>query len=188
MTGAGRIILINGASSSGKSTLARAVQARIEAPFLHYSIDHLRDSGAVPMERLRSREFLWRDLREAFFEGFERSVVAFAGAGNDLIVDHIMESREWTLRLAGRLADFDVFFVGVRCPLDVLERRELARGDRPAGDARRDHDAVHAYCLYDAELDGTAAPEKSAQALIALWRARAQPSALEKLRAGRSTS
>ena len=51
------IIFLHGASSSGKSTLARAVQAKIDEPFWHYSIDHLRDSGIVPMARIRARRF-----------------------------------------------------------------------------------------------------------------------------------
>jgi chloramphenicol 3-O phosphotransferase len=73
----GRIILLNGASSSGKSSIARAVQAKIEDPFWHISIDHLRDAGVLPMDRFRSGEFKWSQARDAFFEGFERSLLAY---------------------------------------------------------------------------------------------------------------
>lgn len=149
----GRIILLNGASSSGKSSLARAVQARIEEPFWHISIDHLRDSGVLPTARIRSGEFQWTAMRDAFFEGFEQSLLAYVRCGNNLIVEHIMESRAWLLRLAGLLAGQDVFFVGLHCDLGELERREAARGDRRIGDARRDFHQVHSYCRYDAELD-----------------------------------
>ena len=48
----GRIILLNGASSSGKTVLARALRDRIENPFWHLSIDHFRDSGALPIARI----------------------------------------------------------------------------------------------------------------------------------------
>jgi chloramphenicol 3-O-phosphotransferase len=54
---AGQMILLNGASSSGKSSLARAVQATIDRPFWHISIDHLRDSGVLPSARIKSGEF-----------------------------------------------------------------------------------------------------------------------------------
>ncbi|MGA1600219.1 MAG: phosphotransferase-like protein [bacterium] len=37
----GNVILLNGASSSGKSTLAQDLQARLDEPFWHFSIDHL---------------------------------------------------------------------------------------------------------------------------------------------------
>ncbi len=178
----GRIILLNGASSSGKSSLARAVQARIETPFWHISIDHLRDSGVLPSARIKSGEFDWRAMREAFFLGFERSLLAYVEAGNDLIVEHIMESEAWLLRLADTLAGHDVFFVGVHCALEELERRERERGDRPIGDARRDFHRIHSYCLYDIEVDAMQDRDANADAVIAAWRARSKPAAFEWLR------
>ena len=178
----GRIILLNGASSSGKSSLARALQARIDSPFWHISIDHLRDSGVLPTARIRSKEFDWHAMREPFFIGFERSLLAYAEAGNDLIVEHIMESEAWLLRLADTLAEQDVFFVGVHCDLAELERRELARGDRRLGDARRDHFRIHTYCLYDCEVDGVDGPAANADIVIAAWKDRVRPAAFDRLR------
>jgi chloramphenicol 3-O phosphotransferase len=177
----GKIILLNGASSSGKSSLARAVQARIEEPFWHISIDHLRDSGVLPTVRIRSGEFPWTSMRDAFFEGFEHSLPAYVRCGNNLIVEHIMENRAWLLRLARLLEGQDVFFVGLHCDLAELERREIARGDRKVGDARRDFHQVHSYCRYDAELDSAIASEANADRLIAAWHARTPPSALQRL-------
>lgn len=182
---AGRIILLNGASSSGKSSLARAIQARIDRPFWHISIDHLRDSGVLPTTRIKSGEFDWRAMREAFFLGFERSLLAYVEAGNDLVVEHIMESEAWLLRLADTLAGQDVFFVGVHCALEELERRERERGDRPIGDARRDFHRIHSWCVYDLEVDGMRDRDASAEAVIAAWRTRSHPSAFERLRQGR---
>lgn len=178
----GRIILLNGASSSGKSSLARALQARIDTPFWHISIDHLRDSGVLPTARIKNGEFNWRTMRESFFLGFERSLRAYVEAGNDLIVEHIMESEDWLLRLAATLDGQDVFFVGVHCELAELERRELARGDRPVGDARRDYFRIHSYCVYDLEVDGTHDAEANADAVIAAWQSRTRPAAFARLR------
>lgn len=177
----GKIILLNGASSSGKSSLARAVQARIEEPFWHISIDHLRDSGVLPTARIRSGEFQWAAMRDAFFEGFEQSLTAYVRCGNNLIVEHIMESCAWLLRLVRLLADEDVFFVGLHCDLAELERREIARGDRNVGDARRDYHQIHSYCLYDTELDSASPPETNADRLVAAWRSRTAPSAFQRL-------
>lgn len=176
----GRIILLNGASSSGKSTLARALQAQMPEPFWHISIDHLRDSGVLPSERIRAKEFDWRTMREPFFIGFERSLVAYAEAGNDLIVEHIMENAAWFERLVRTLAGQDVFFVGVHCRLDELERREIARGDRPIGDARRDFHSIHSYCSYDFEIDGLQKAASNAEKLIVAWQQRKRSSAFER--------
>src|SRR4029434_10637338 len=95
----GKVILINGASSAGKSTLARAVQKQIDEPFWHLSIDHLRESGVLPLDRVRTRDFAWESMRPAFFQGFHNALPAIAAAGNNLIVDHIVETRDWMTSL-----------------------------------------------------------------------------------------
>jgi chloramphenicol 3-O phosphotransferase len=177
----GKLILLNGASSSGKSSIARAVQARIEQPFWHISIDHLRDSGVLPLDRIRSGEFDWAAMRGGFFQGFEQSLAAYAGCGANLIVEYIVETPEWMRRLLQVLQGLDVFFVGVHCDLGELERRELARGDRRLGDARRDYDTTHRHCLYDLELETSLPPNTLADRLIAAWRARGRPSAFDRL-------
>jgi chloramphenicol 3-O phosphotransferase len=177
----GKLILLNGASSSGKSSIARAVQARIEQPFWHISIDHLRDAGVLPLDRIRSGEFDWAKMREGFFRGFEQSLAAYAGHGANLIVEYIVETPGWMRRLLQVLQGLDVFFVGVHCDLEELERGELARGDRRLGDARRDYDAIHRHCLYDLELETNLPPNVLADRLIAAWRARGRPSAFERL-------
>ena len=167
--GAGRIILLHGASSSGKSSIARALQARLPSPFWHISIDHLRDAGVLPLDRIRRGEFAWAEMRDAFFLGFERSLAAYAETGNDLVVEYIVETADWMQRLVATLSRFDVFLVGVPCPLDELERRERARGDRPVGDARRDFFTVHGHTAYDFEVDATAPPERNADLIIEAW-------------------
>ena len=91
----GKIILLNGASSSGKSTLARALQGALDEPFWHFSIDHLIAANVLPMGRIEGGEFSWRDMRPQFFDGFHRCLPALAGAGNNLIVEYIVEQEAW---------------------------------------------------------------------------------------------
>jgi chloramphenicol 3-O phosphotransferase len=180
----GKIILINGASSSGKSTLARALQNTLAEPFWHYSIDHLRDANVLPMTRIKRGEFPWAGQRPAFFDGFHRSVAAFAEAGNHLIVEHIVETEAWMARLVQLLRGLDVFFVGLHCALPELERREAARGDRRIGEARDDHRVIHTFAVYDLELDGMQPAESNVSRLIAAWQSRDRPNAFDKM-AGR---
>ena len=179
----GQVILLNGASSAGKTSIATALQDAIDEPFLRYGFDHLRDSGVLPLERFRRGDFAWPALREPFFEGLHRSMRAFADAGSNLIVDHIVETPSWMARLVELLSSVDVFFVGVHCPPEELERREIARGDRRPGEARRDYDVVHAHATYDLELDSLQPPAKNAALLIAAWRQRSRPSAFERMAA-----
>jgi len=177
----GKIILINGASSAGKSTLARALQQRLPEPFLHWSFDQLRASNALPMARIRSGELDWARMRPAVFDGFHRSLPVFARAGNNLIVDHIIEQSQWMADLVQLLAPFDVFFVGVHCPLPELERRERQRGDRRPGEARRDFHAVHRFAEYDLAIDATQPNEDNVARLITAWRVRSRPTAFERI-------
>ena len=176
----GRIILVNGASSSGKTTLCRALQASLDAPFWHYSIDHFRGS-VLPWERIKTGEFPWPSLRLAYFDGFHRCLPALAEAGNNLIVDHIVETPRSMSDLLRLLDAIDVYFVGVHCPLDELERRERARGDRRPGEARGDYASVHAHCTYDLEIDGTLDVGNNVDAVIAAWRARRPPGAFGRM-------
>lgn len=177
----GKIILVNGASSSGKSTLSRALQAKLDEPFWHFSIDHLREAGVLPMRRIRSGEFSWQAMRPAFFEGFHRSLPALAGAGNNLIVEHIVETEAWMHRLVQLLKPFDVFFVGIHCPLPELERREIERGDRRIGEARQDYAMTHTFGFYDIEVDSTEPLEQNVDTVIAAWKARKRPSAFDRM-------
>lgn len=175
------VILVNGASSAGKSTLCKALQARMREPFWHYSIDHFR-ADVLPWERIRAGEFAWSSLRPAFFDGFHRCLPALAAAGNNLIVEHILETEAWLSDLVHLLAPFDVFFVGVHCPLAELEARERRRGDRRAGEARNDFVTVHVDRSYDFEVDGTQDARANADSVIAAWRGRQPPGAFARLR------
>ena len=51
------------------------------------------------------------------------------------------------------LSDFQVLFVGVRCPLEELEQRERKRGNRKIGMARFQYDLVHSHNIYDIEVN-----------------------------------
>jgi len=177
----GRIILLNGASSSGKTSLAEQVQELLDTPFLHLSSDQLVDGGALP-RRESAGPFDWVGaVRPRFFDGFHRSVAAFAAAGNDLIVDHIIEYAAWREQLAGLLGGHDVFLVAVHCAPEELDRRERARGDRRYGEGRAhlDENRIHELGPYDFEVDTTAGATLAvAQALVDAWAARGGTSAL----------
>lgn len=164
------IIFLHGASSSGKTTLALALQARIEQPFWHMSIDHLRDSGVLPTQRFENGDFAWSDARAAFFNGFHASLAAYADADNNLIVEHILDTPGWAEDLHGHFASHDVLFVALHCPLELLIEREAARGDRPAGSAERDFHTIHQGRRYDLELNAEDGTGVNVQKLLDAWR------------------
>ncbi|HWO10287.1 MAG TPA: AAA family ATPase [Polyangiaceae bacterium] len=167
-----RIIFLNGASSAGKSTLARAVQAALEDPFERVSSDLLE--GGIP-KRWGGNDAWWREARPRFFAGFHGCIRALAAAGNDLIVEHVIEFPAWRTELARLLGPFDVYLVGVHCSLDELERRERQRGDRRLGEGREhlECDRIHTFGPYDLDVDTTGRdPSALAAELIRCWRGR----------------
>lgn len=167
MSSLGRIILLNGASSSGKSTLARRLQAALPTPFLLLSSDMLAENGCLPPQRdLISTDtdnvWSWQGrMRPKFFAGFHRTIAGFARAGNDVIVDHIVEYETWWDELVVMLEELDVWLLGVRCEVEEVERREKSRGDRKLGEGRchlevnRVHDIVRVIGEYDCEVNTT---------------------------------
>jgi chloramphenicol 3-O phosphotransferase len=179
----GRVILLNGASSSGKSTLAKALQRTLEEPFLHVSSDQFVTAGMLPDRREDSGPFnWWNQMRPRFFAGFHRCLPALAEAGNDLIVEHVIEFRAWRDELAQLLAHLDVFLVGVHCDLDELDRREHARGDRRVGEGRShvEEDLIHSFGPYDLEVDTTAGVSAAlAESVLKAWRNRTVPRAMQ---------
>lgn len=166
----GRIILLNGTSSAGKSTLAKALRAALTEPFCYYASDQLADGGFRTIKQKTPHAGLSNE-RARFFDGFHRSIVSFAEAGNDIVVEHIVEEAGWAQQLRALFAHLDTFWVGVHAPLAEMERRERERGDRTIGEARY-HLKTHDYCRYDIEVDTTEPLHSLVSSIIETWRAR----------------
>ncbi|MEM0977132.1 MAG: AAA family ATPase [Pseudomonadota bacterium] len=164
------IIFLHGPSSSGKSTIAQTLQARLPQPFWHISIDHLRDSGVLPSARYKSGEFDWTADRNAFFNGFHNAIAAFANAGNALILEHILDEDDWLADLQRSLKRHDVMFVGVYCDLPEMIAREAARGDRPIGSAEADFNRVHFGKRYDLKVQSEQGVDYNVDQIIDFWR------------------
>lgn len=183
----GRVILLNGASSSGKSTLGQALQAAAAGPFLYVSSDQLVAAGMLPRRTEDGGPFDWQRVRPRFFAGFHACLPALARAGNDLIVEHVVEFRSWREELARLLAGLDVFLVGVHCDLDELDRRERLRGDRRLGEGRAHvtENQIHSFGPYDFEVDTTAgvSPEL-VRSVLAAWERRSPDRAISPRRTG----
>jgi chloramphenicol 3-O phosphotransferase len=91
-----------------------------------------------------------------YLGGMYRAIAAFAAAGLHVIVDDVIYD-ERVLRLAVDILPAErVFFVGIRYPLEVTERREIERGNRARGGARTFHPHVHRHAVYDCEVDSAA--------------------------------
>src|SRR5215208_710562 len=172
--GHGKIILISGTSSSGKSTLAKGLQKSLVEPFLHLQLD----SYSEMLPRTDDREMFKRMVR-----GFNRSVAVMSEEGNNLIVDHVLVDNAWLYQLHDLLREQYVLFVGLHCPLEELERRERGRDAGRQGFARQQFENIHKGKAYDLELDtAVLSPEECVRRVLEFYEGK-PPSAFQQMRA-----
>lgn len=129
----GTVILLNGPSSSGKSSIALELLDLLDGSWFHMPIDAFH---AMRNERPLAGDALQAEI-DRTAKGFHRAVAGMAAAGNNLVADYPLSRRWRLLDLLDLLVPDDTLLVGVRCPLPVLERREAERGDREPGLAAR---------------------------------------------------
>ena len=153
-----QVIVLNGGSSSGKSSIARELQTLLlPVPWLALSVDTL--IGALPRSGA-GIEFaddgsitvgpVFREVEDAWMAG----VAAMATAGAHVVVDEVFlggprSQARWRAALDG----LDVLWAGVRCAAEVAAAREAARGDRVPGMAASQAELVHEGVAYDVTVD-----------------------------------
>jgi len=161
----GRILFLNGASSSGKSSIAKVLQEMLEQPCIHLCIDDYL--GAFQKDLWDNKEIVQREWPH-IISGFHAAAAAIARAGNLVVVDDVLEqSPPWVGSLLELFDGLDVIFIGVHCPLEELVRREEERGDRRKGMVRLQFDQVHAQAVYDVEVDTSVlSPDECASLIV----------------------
>ena len=177
----GRILFLNGASSSGKSSIAKTLQGMLEEPCIHLCID---DYLSAFQKGLWDKQKIVQPAWPNIIGGFHAAAAAIARAGNLVIVDDVLEEEPpWVESLLELFDGLEVVFVGVHCPLEELERREKERDNRKAGLARLQFDQVHAQAIYDIKVDTSVlSPEDCATIIVDYTSSGNRPTAFEQLR------
>jgi len=155
------VILLNGGSSSGKTTLAIGLQDALPIPWLRFSIDDLID--AMPKTMLENTEGIifgvdgsvtpgsdFRALESAWMHGIAEMVYR----GAKVIIDDVLLSGfEGQMHWQAALQGLEVLWVGVMCDAEVATARESKRIDRVVGMAALQATKVHVGVKYDVTVD-----------------------------------
>lgn len=153
------VIFINGTSSSGKTSLLKALQKKLQEPYLDMGIDKF--IWMLPsryLDRPLWDEVLGKALHAGpvgltLFSGMHHAIAAAASRGNNVIADHAFVEKAWVDECVSLFAGMNAYLIGLYCPLEVLEQREKDRKDRTLGQAGLQFDVIHKYTKYDLELD-----------------------------------
>jgi chloramphenicol 3-O phosphotransferase len=157
------VIVLNGGSSSGKSSIAICLQRRLAGLWLRLGIDDLiraLSHGPSDTTTAGTLDFkpdgsiavapAFRTIQASWYEG----LAAIARTGTGVILDEVfLDGGDSQAGLENSLRGLDVVWVGVRCDSEIAEARELQRGDRARGLARYQSERVHAGVSYDIVVD-----------------------------------
>lgn len=125
----GKIIYLNGVTSSGKTSIVEALQDREDCYFYVVANDLFQEMVGE------------RFLRENYWEHLSRVIILmyhtaklYSDMGHDVLIDSILVERPEITphykQLREIMADSPLHIVEVACPLDVCRARNIARGDR----------------------------------------------------------
>jgi chloramphenicol 3-O phosphotransferase len=180
----GRIVLFNGPSSAGKTTLSHAVARRLTKPWLMMPVDLFHQIRTRPDADLTDRQ--WHDVFHRTRAAYHRALVGAASSGMDVLADHVL-NEPWRLDDLLRLTvGLDVLLVHVTCSPKELRRRERQRGDQGRGNALHQQRLVFAHGDCDLIVDTTYGPDEPTAAVLELIRKPPSERAFDRLRAKRS--
>lgn len=146
------VIILNGVSSAGKTTLALALQDKLELPYYYLSQDMF---SHLLSRRHRNQDFWGRTTQS--ISAMHHTMACFASLGFNVLADHVLldtpHTKAWLDECIQLLHPYRVLFVEVWCPLEELERREVVRGNRQVGQARKQVAQSYPGSYYDISIN-----------------------------------
>jgi len=168
------VVVLNGGSSSGKSSMARELVRLLPGTWLRLGVDTLIDALPPSSDQAVDGLVIAAGGEVGVGPGFTRverawmrGVATIAADVPVVVEDGFLSGPVAQQRWREALTGLDVLWVGVRCDGDVAEARERARGDRALGMAQAQADGVHEGIDYDLEVDTGVLSPADAAALVA---------------------
>ena len=125
----GRIIFLNGVTSSGKTSIVEALQESDDIFFYVVANDLFQEMVGEKF----LRENYWKYLSEVIIMMYHTAKL-YSDMGKNVLIDGILVEREEIKphyqQLVEILKDNPLDVVEVYCPLDICRQRNIIRGDR----------------------------------------------------------
>lgn len=164
----GLIVVLNGISSSGKTSTSNSLINQSDMDFMHLSLDEFATGMLQGYKGWLNSRF--HRLNQVIGDGgnqkladvivrpiismYNSTIKSFSELGVNVIVDHVVGiDGEWLSNCVNLLNGHPIVFVGLKCSLEELERREKIRGNRHLGVAKLQFDKIHTRLEYDLELN-----------------------------------
>ena len=162
----GRIIYLNGVTSSGKTSIVEALQARRDVFFYVVANDLFQEM--IGEEYLQ--EDYWKYLGEVIIMMYHTAKL-FSDMGKNVIIDSILVEREGVAphyeRMKEILGDNPLDIVEVYCPLDICRQRNIDRGDRYESQSDEQAELMAKDIRYSMRVDTSLlSPEECADKIL----------------------
>lgn len=155
-----KIILLNGPSSAGKSSIARELKGMLEGPVQVIALDDYLD--------MTPEEPIWEDDVFAVTPRMGADIAAALEAGESVIIDHVITSARIFEAIRKAIGERPCFRVLVTCDTAVLRQRERDRGNRCIGSAEASRQYLFPKDGYDLRIDsGLLQPGEAAERIAA---------------------
>lgn len=161
-----KLIILEGPSGSGKSSLARSLQeSLLPVIWLGFSMDTLIHTLPPSVLQRCNLNDDWSGVDgKAIGAAALRCLRALIECGNNVIFDLCLPSRAYAGAFEAEVRDLSPVVVGVRCDWQEIERRTLERADRSIGEAERTFQNPHAFGRHELFIDTTAITPDAAAA------------------------
>lgn len=162
----GRIIYLNGVTSSGKTSIVEALQARRDVFFYVVANDLFQEM--IGEEYLQ--EDYWKYLGEVIIMMYHTAKL-FSDMGKNVIIDSILVEREGVAphyeRMKEILGNNPLDIVEVYCPLDICRQRNIDRGDRYESQSDEQAELMAKDIRYSMRVDTSLlSPEECADKIL----------------------
>ena len=162
----GRIIFLNGVTSSGKTSIVEALQERDDVFFYVVANDLFQEMVGDKF----LREDYWKYLSEVIIMMYHTAKL-YSDMGKNVLIDGILVERDEIKphyqQLMEILKENPLDIVEVYCPLDICRERNIARGDRNETQSDEQHELMAQNIEYSMRVDTSVhGPEECAEMIV----------------------